>query len=120
MISDFHKLDIWRRSRAHVKSIYILTSKFPDSEKYGLISQMRRASVSVPSNIEEGAGRRYVKEFKQFLQIAIASLCEMETQLYLANDLGLIEEKDIQPLLVKTTEIRRMIAGFSKSIKSSQ
>lgn len=83
MQHNFKNLEIWKKSRALAKDIYILTSELPESEKYGLINQMRWAAVSVPSNIAEGCGRSTDKYFARFLGIAIGSISELETQLYL-------------------------------------
>ncbi len=118
MISDFHKLEIWKRSRELVVGRYKITNSFPSDEKFGLISQMRRAAVCVPSNIAEGAGRRYVKEYQQFLQIAIGSLCELETQIYLAQDLGFIAIINSRDALNECIAIRKMIRSFSNSVKA--
>ncbi len=84
------KLDVWRKSMDFVKEIYLITDKFPSSELYGLTSQMRRAAVSVPSNIAEGAARKGTKEYKQFLNIAQGSASELDTQIELALLLGFI------------------------------
>lgn len=117
MIKNFHSLNIWIRSRALVKEIYVVTSILPKNELYGLSSQMRRAAVSVPSNIAEGCGRNHVKELIQFLNISIASLCELETQLYLTIDLELSTKDKIDPLVTEITEIRKMITGYISSLK---
>lgn len=117
MIKNFHSLNIWTRSRNLVKEIYMVTSVLPKSELYGLSSQMRRAAVSVPSNIAEGCGRNHVKELIQFLNISIASLCELETQLYLTIDLELSTNDKTDPLILEITEIRKMITGYINSLK---
>tara|TARA_R110002050_G_scaffold204327_4_gene339828 strand:- start:29514 stop:29801 length:288 start_codon:yes stop_codon:yes gene_type:complete len=90
-----HKdLEVWKRSIDLVVLIYDLTKMFPDDEKFGLTSQMRRAAVSIPSNISEGAGRSSTKEFIRFLDIATGSLSELETQLIIVNRLGFIEKRE--------------------------
>ena len=86
-MKDHKDLDVWKQSIVLVEDIYALTKNFPSDEKYGLSSQIKRAVVSVPSNIAEGAGRKGDKEFIQFLYIAMGSLSELETQLILANRL---------------------------------
>ena len=88
---DFSKLFIWQKSHKLVMSIYDITNKFPKSEIYGLTSQIRRASSSIPINISEGCGRSSNKDFARFLQIAIGSACEVEYELLLAKDLKYIE-----------------------------
>jgi len=113
---NFKELEIWKRSRILVKDIYLLISNFPRDEKFGLISQMKRAVVSIPSNIAEGSGRSSDKEFVRFLDIAIGSAFELETQLYLALDLSFISNKELNNILFKITEIEKMIHGFKKKL----
>lgn len=93
MKHNFKNPEIWKRSRALVKVIYEETNNFPSEEKFGLTLQVRRATVSVASNIAEGCGRGTDKQLAQFLNISIGSLCELETQIYLANDLEFIDNK---------------------------
>ncbi|WP_323787671.1 four helix bundle protein [Psychroserpens sp.] len=83
----FKELEIWKRSRLFCSQIYTLTSSFLESEKFGLTNQLRRASVSMPSNIAEGSSRQFNKDFSRFLQITLGSAYEIETQLIIANDL---------------------------------
>ena len=110
-----HKdLDVWKKSIQCVKKIYEITSKFPDTEKYGLTNQMRRCAVSVPSNIAEGAGRNSKKEFKQFLYISLGSISELETQLIISTELNYQMDNS---LLDELNEIRKMLFGLIKSIK---
>ncbi len=101
-----------------VKNIYQLTSSFPQSEIYGLTSQMRRASVSIPSNIAEGSGRKTNKEFSRFLEIAYSSALELETQLYLSFDLDFIVESTLQEYLYQINEVQKMISSFDSKILS--
>lgn len=82
----FKDLEIWKRSRIFCKEIYMVTVQFPDTEKFGLTNQLRRASVSIPSNIAEGASRKSNKDFSRFLEIAIGSCYEIETQLLISLD----------------------------------
>ena len=110
-------LDVWKKSIQFVKKIYEITSKFPDTEKYGLTNQMRRCAVSIPSNIAEGAGRNSKKEFKQFLYISLGSISELETQLLIAERLKYSQNIDI---LENVVEIRRMLLGLIKYLKSKQ
>ncbi len=115
MIRNFHTLNIWKRSRAFVKSIYETTKAFPVDEKFGLTSQIRRAAVSIPSNIAEGCGRQTEKELKRFLDIALGSACEVETQIFLSNDLDFISNEKFTALIDEITQIRKMIAGYKRS-----
>ncbi|MBK3515933.1 four helix bundle protein [Carboxylicivirga marina] len=113
---NFKELQIWQKGRALVKDIYQLTSKFPKSELYGLVSQMRRASISIPSNIAEGSGRKTSKEFSRFLEIAYSSALELETQLYLSFDLTFISESTLDEYLNKIDEVQKMISSFDSKI----
>ena len=99
------------------KDILLLTKEFPQEEKFGLTFQMRRAAVSIPSNIGEGAGRGTDKEFKRFLDIALGSGYELETQILLSYSFGYIPHKDIDILLGNTTTVHRMLNGLKNKIK---
>ena len=99
-----------------VKEIYEITSLLPTDEKFGLISQIKRSAVSIPSNIAEGAGRNSNKEFKYFLSIANGSAYELQTQLILAIELNLIDKNKIEPLIDIIIEIQKMNFAFQKSI----
>jgi four helix bundle protein len=111
-----HKdLDIWKRGIGFVAKVYKSTTMFPKEEIYGLTSQIRRAGISYPSNIAEGAARSSKKEFAQFLYIALGSLSEAETQLIIAEKLGYLNAKD---LLEEIESLRRMTLSFIKYIKS--
>ena len=103
-----------------VKEIYLVTEKFPSSELYGLTSQMRRAVVSIPSNLAEGAARKGSKEFKQFLNIAQGSISELDTQIELALLLGFIDKKNHSELMDKLTQISKMLYGLSRSLNSER
>jgi four helix bundle protein len=110
-----HKdLDVWKESMKLVKNVYLLTASFPKEEIYGLISQMRRASVSIPSSIAEGAARSTNKDFARFLYISLGSLAELETQLLLTVDLGFIDNNNLDDSI---QSIRRMLIGLIKSLK---
>lgn len=95
-----------------VKAVYILSSKFPREEQFGLTNQIRRAAVSVPSNIAEGCGRNHSKESMQFFFIARGSLYEVETQLFLAADLEFIGEEEFQKAIEQTTRCKKLVNGF--------
>ena len=116
MQHNFKQLLIWKKSRRLVRNIYELTNSLPDHELYGLTSQMRRAAISMPANISEGCGRSTVKQLSHFLDIAIGSSCELETLLYLALDLGYIDEQESSSTNNKIVEIRRMIIGFKNRL----
>ena len=110
------ELLIWKKSMILVKDFYLLTENIPSTEKFGLISQIRRCAVSIPSSIAEGAGRNNPKEFYQFLGIANGSSYELETQLILLVDLNFKSEEEIQPLLNILTEIQKMIYKFKTNL----
>ena len=114
MKHNFKKLEIWKRSRVLVKEIYLLTKTFPKEELYGLTSQIRRATVSMPSNIAEGVSRSTNAQIVHFLDISIASSCEVETQLFLSFDLEYISEFDLNRLNDEIAQIRRMTINFQK------
>lgn len=114
-----HKdLDAWKTSVEFVTRIYKITEIFPKSEEFGLKNQLRRASVSIPSNIAEGAARNHTKEFIQFLYISLGSLSEVETQLIIAHNLNYIPtefKKEEEPDIIK---IRSQISGLIKYLKT--
>jgi four helix bundle protein len=110
-----HDLKVWQASIQLVKDIYVVTAAFPNEEMYGLVSQMRRAAISIPSNIAEGAARAGTKEFIHFLGVARGSLSELETQLYISRELGYVTSaKDVD---ARIEEIFRMLAGLITSLK---
>ncbi|KFF23513.1 four helix bundle protein [Chryseobacterium vrystaatense] len=111
-----HDLLIWKKSMTLVKDIYLMTENLPADEKFGLISQIRRCAISIPSNIAEGAGRNNMKEFYQFLGIATGSCYELETQLILLVELNFQNETDITPLLNNLNEIQKMIYKFKTNL----
>jgi four helix bundle protein len=107
---DHKDLEVWKKSMDLVVKVYQITQLFPDAEKFGLTSQMRRAAVSIPSNIAEGAARKGNKEFIQFLYIAIASLSEVETQYLIAIRLEFIKKEDA--LELQMIEVKKLLLGF--------
>jgi len=116
---NFRKLEIWKEGIALVKQIYKLANELPKEEKYGLRSQITRAAVSVPSNIAEGCSRNSEIEFKRFLEIAIGSLFELETQLIIITDLDLIGNYDTTLLFEVIQKEGKMINGLISKIKNS-
>lgn len=119
MRNSYRDLIVWQKSVDFVLAIYEATKKFPREELYGLTSQMRRAAVSIPSNIAEGQGRSFAREFDHFLSNALASLAEIETQVTISAKLKLISEGDEQRLLGQAGEIGRMLNGSIASKKKS-
>ena len=113
-----HKdLDIWKRGIEFVEAVYKVTTNFPKEETYGLVSQIRRAGISYPSNIAEGAARFSKKEFIQFLYISLGSLSEVETQLIIAEKLGYLKEGK---LFREIEVLRRMTLNFIRYLKSKE
>ncbi|PIB37002.1 four helix bundle protein [Reichenbachiella sp. 5M10] len=115
---NYKELKIWKESIQLVKDLYPVLNSFPEDEKYNLISQIKRSSVSVPSNIAEGTSRKSNVDFKRFLQISLGSLFEMETQLYLSCELGFMASQDFKLFETRINELQKMIYGFSKSLDS--
>lgn len=113
-ITSFKDLVIWRKGIELVKEVYIVTKKFPNSELYGLASQMRRAAISIPSNTAEGFRRRHAKEFKHFLDIALSSAAELETQIIIAKELRYLD--DVEHPLELIDHISRMITNLLKRL----
>ena len=111
------KLDVWQESVALATHIYQITEKFPKTEIYGLTSQMRRAEVSISSNIAEGAARASSKEFAQFLNIAGGSLSELDTQLEIAHNLLFLTNEQRQEIDIKIESISSKLAGLIKYVK---
>lgn len=114
---NYKELKIWIKGIDLAESIYKTVSNFPDSEKYGIISQLKRASISVSSNIAEGASRKSQKEFSHFLSISLGSLFEIETQLVIANRIKYITDKTLEELTEQINEIIKMIIGFKRQLK---
>jgi four helix bundle protein len=112
-MTSFKELVVWQKSRKLVKDVYILCGQLPESEKFGLISQMQRSSVSIPSNIAEGYRRRNVNEYLHFLSIAAGSAAELETQIILSNDLYKIEVNEVLDLLL---EVQKMLSSLHNKL----
>lgn len=112
----FKDLEIWKSSRKFCSEIYNVTSDFPDTERFGLTNQLRRASVSVPSNIAEGCSRSSNKDFSRFLEIAIGSIFEIETQLLISFDLGYINQMKLDELCLNLDKIVKMTSKFKSTL----
>jgi four helix bundle protein len=111
-IVSYRDLDVWQQARVLVKIIYQLTRSFPKDEQFGLISQLRRAVISVPSNVAEGCGRNHFKDSTQFFFIARGSLYEVETQLIVSSDLGFLSEQEVETALSQVTRCKKLLNGF--------
>ena len=115
---QFKELIIWQKSRSFCSDIYSVSSTFPNDEKFGLTNQLRRASVSIPSNIAEGSSRNSNKDFSRFLEIAIGSAYEIETQLLIASDIGFINLVQLEILTNQLEVIIKMISKFRSNLKT--
>lgn len=111
-ILSYRELDVWKQARVLVKNIYGLTKNFPKEEQFGLTSQIRRAAISVPSNIAEGCGRNHSKDSIQFFFVARGSIYELETQLILSEDLGFVTREDVEQSLNQAIRCKKLLNGF--------
>ncbi len=115
-MKSYRDLIVWQKSVTMVTLVYQLISKFPKEEKYGLTSQIKRSSVSIPANIAEGYGRNYTKDYARFLQIARGSLFERQTQLQIALNLNFIKENDLEEIKSLSVEIEKMLNVLIKKL----
>jgi carbamoyl-phosphate synthase large subunit len=114
----YKELLVWQKGMNLAKLVYKLTMRFPAEERYGLTSQLRRAAISVPSNIAEGQARRGTNEFLQFLSIAEGSLAELDTQLLLSVELGFAKQADVDPALKEIDELQKMLVALKRKLSS--
>lgn len=114
---NYKELIFWQKARILVKEVFELTKSFPESEKYGITSQVQRSAISIPANIAEGAGRSSDKDFIRFLNIATGSAFELETEIILCLDLNFIDEQNCNIILPKIQEIQKMIYSFKNHFK---
>ena len=116
-VQSFRDLVVWRKSMLLVKQIYLLTRQFPRDERFGLMSQMRRAAVSIPSNIAEGQARHSTGEFIQFISNAEGSVAELETQLEIATDLGYCTAAQSEVVFALAEEVRKMLNSLRQRLQ---
>ena len=117
-LKSYRELEVWKKSIDLVEQIYRASKGFPPEERFGLTSQVRRAAVSVPSNIAEGAARTGTGEFLQSLSVASGSLAEVETQVIIANRLEMLPQGEKEALLAQADEIGKMLGGLKRSLES--
>ena len=117
-VKSYQDLIAWQRAISLVTEIYTITAQFPGHEIYGLTSQLRRASVSIPSNIAEGRGRATKGEFIQFLGHARGSLCEVQTQIFIAHRLGYVPQERKDAIIAMTDELGRILNGLIAAIEA--
>ncbi len=115
-MKDFRKLVVWEKAHLMALEVYRITKRFPKDELYGITSQMRRAAVSIPTNIAEGCGRGTDKDFGRFLQMAVGSASELEYLFLLSKDLDLIEREVYEEMESRIVEIKKMISSLIKSV----
>jgi len=118
MVTNYKELEVWKRSVALTTELYKLTSRFPDTERYGLTSQIRRAVTSIPANIAEGWGRGSTGEYVQFLTVARGSLMEVETHLIVACNLHFLGDAALAPFSKEIEEIGKMLNALIGALKS--
>jgi len=115
-IDNFKQLKIWQMGIEIARDVYVLTERFPKEEMYGLTSQVRRASVSIPSNVAEGFKRNHCKEFSQFIHVALGSAAEIETQLIVSREVGYINTTDLKNISNKLDQFSRMATSLLKKM----
>lgn len=115
---NFQKLEVWKKAHSLTLNIYELTANFPNHERYGLISQLQRASASIGANLAEGCGRETDADYKRFVQMAAGSACEVEYHLILARDLALIDPATHEVLNTEINEIKRMLCGLAHYLEN--
>jgi four helix bundle protein len=115
----YKELLVWQKGMSLAKSVYGLTARFPTEERFGLVSQMPRAAISVPSSIAEGQARRGTREFLQFLSHASGSLAELETQLLLSVDMKYCSENEVESVAGLISELQKMIAALRRTLEGS-
>jgi four helix bundle protein len=117
-MKNFRELKVWKKGHELTLAVYKTTARFPQEERYGLTSQIRRASASVPANIAEGCGRGSDAELARFLRIAAGSANELEYHLLLANELEMLNSSEHKRLTKQVTEVKRMLTSFIKKLKA--
>src|SRR2546430_2207277 len=118
-MQDFRDLKVWEKSHAFVLDLYAATRTFPREELYGLTSQIRRAAVSIPTNMAEGCGRGSDIDFARFLQISMGSSCEADYLLLLSRDLKYLTKDQYIPLVTAVTEVKRMLAALLQTVRGT-
>jgi four helix bundle protein len=113
---SYRDLDVWKKAMDLAREVYKVTAKFPTEERFGLTNQIRRAAVSVPSNLAEGHARATAADFSRFISISMGSVAELETQLLLSADLGYLGNNDLERLLSDLDIAGKMLRGLSKAI----
>jgi four helix bundle protein len=116
-LGDFKKLKVWQKSHQLVQAVYNETSKFPEDERFGLTSQLRRAAASIPANLAEGCGRRTDRELDRFVRISLGSATELEYHLILAKDIGCLAPARYEILASITADVQNMLVGLRRPLR---
>lgn len=117
-IKSYQDLEVWKQSKDLVTAVYRLTKNYPKEESYGLVNQMRRAAVSIPSNIAEGCGRNHTKDSIQFFFISRGSLYEVETQIVISNELAYVDKQTTDEILIRIQTCKKLLNGFINYFQS--
>lgn len=117
-MSTFRDLKMWQKSMDLVTVIYEVSNRFPKDETFGLTSQLRKSAISVPSNIAEGYGRKGKKDYLRFLNIAMGSLFELQTQIEISKNLGYIKEPTFEKIWDDSREVERMLSSYTRKVES--
>jgi len=120
MLKNYRDLKVWQKSYRLCLDLYRITKKFSKEERFGLTSQIRRAAVSIPSNIAEGYGRKTTADYLRSLYIAYGSVCELETQVLLSGDLNYVNKQNLRALKDDTEEVERMLKALIKSLEKKR
>jgi four helix bundle protein len=120
MLKNYRDLKVWQKSYGLCLDLYRVTKNFPKEERYGLISQIRRAAVSIPSNIAEGYGRKTTADYLRLLYIAYGFVCELETQILLSGDLNYVNKENLKAPKDDTEEVERMLKALIKSLENKR
>ena len=116
-VSSYRDLQVWQKATDLVVECYRLSRLLPKHETYGLVTQIQRASVSIPANIAEGHGREHLGDYLHHLSAATGSRMELETHLIIANKLAYLKERELEAVLLLTAEVSRMLAGLTKALR---
>jgi len=117
-VQDFRNLQVWQKAHQLTLDVYRLTKRFPDDERFGLTSQLRRAASSVEANLAEGSARGGDADFARFVQIAVGSICETDCHLLLSKDLGYLGIEQYEPMAALAHDVRRMLIALLKSLRA--
>ena len=119
-MQDFRNLKVWQKAHALTHAVYRATVNFPNDERFGLTSQLRRSCASVPANLAEGCGRTRDTEFAQFVNVAMGSACETDYHLLLSRDLAYLSDSAYHSLIEQVREVKRMLSSFEQTLRGNR